>query len=213
MTDQDYRHYIIIVDRSGSMNKIREDAQGGIREFAAEQAKLPGKATLSLYQFDNEHETVHKFASLSKVAGYVLVPRNTTALLDAIGFAITREGEHLAAMPEGKRPGKVVALIATDGHENASKEYSLGQVKELTTRQQNDYGWAFTYIGANQDAFSVAESMGISKAATLDYARSGVGTQSAYGAASAAASRYVRGPGGQSLSYTDDEREDAKKED
>ena len=213
MTNPNYTHYIIIVDRSGSMNRIKDDAQGGIRQFAKEQDGLGGMSTISLYQFDTQHEKVHDFALLSEVAGYELNPRGGTALLDACGFAITQEGERLAALDEDDRPGKVIVLIATDGQENASKEYTKAQVKELITRQQEQYGWAVSYIGANQDSFAEASSMGMPRLATMDYASSSVGTQSAYGSASAAASRYVRGPGGQSFSYTPEEREDAKKED
>lgn len=212
MTDPDYRHYILIVDRSGSMQTIKDDAQGGIREFAREQARLPGRATLSLYQFDDQHEQVHDFAPLSKVLSYKLVPRGMTALLDACGMAVQHEGEKLAQLPEDERPSKVIVLITTDGHENASTEYTQEQVKELTTQQQDKYGWVFSYIGANQDSFTVAKAMGIPMASTMDYASSGIGTRSAYSAASAASSRYV---GGQSanIDYLESEREEAKKED
>jgi Mg-chelatase subunit ChlD len=193
MTDSDYRHYILIVDRSGSMNNIAADAQGGIRHFAVEQSRLPGRATVSLYQFDTEHEKVFGFADLSKVKKYELRPRGGTALLDACGFAITQEGEQLASLPEDERPAKVIVLITTDGGENASKEYSKAQVKELTTKQADDYGWQFTYIGANQDSFAEAGAMGISAAATLDYSATSGGTKKAYAAASSAATRYSSG--------------------
>jgi hypothetical protein len=213
VTDPNYRHYILIVDRSGSMDIIKDDAQGGIRQFVKEQDKLPGKATISLYQFDTEHDHVHSFAPLSDAAQYELVPRGGTALLDACGFAVQHEGEKLNQLPEDERPGKVIVLITTDGRENSSREYSKAEVKKLITRQQDKYGWAFSYIGANQDSFTEAGAIGIPQMSTMDYASSSVGTQSAYGSASAAASRYVRGLSGQSFSYTLEEREDAKKED
>lgn len=213
MTDQDYRHYVLIVDRSGSMETIKDDAQGGINQFVKDQAALPGKATLSLYQFDTEHEKVHDFTTLSEAgANYTLKPRGGTALLDACGFAITQEGEKLAKMLESQRPGKVIVLITTDGEENSSHEYTKDRVKKLITGQQDDYGWQFSYVGANQDAFAEAGGLGIAPGAALNYAASGIGTNNAYAAASAASSRYV---GGQSafLAYTDDEREEAQKED
>jgi uncharacterized protein YegL len=205
MTNPDYAHYVLIIDRSGSMSKIQADAQGGIRQFINDQAALPGKATLSLCQFDNEHEMVYDFATLAEAAAYVLVPRGMTRLLDACGFAVTQAGERLAALAEKDRPGRVVVLIATDGEENDSREYSLQQVRKLFTVQQETYGWQFTYIGANVDAFTDARMLGIPSAATMDYAATGEGTRAAYAAASASVREYASGRAA-AIAYTDDDR-------
>jgi uncharacterized protein YegL len=209
MTDPGYRHYVLIIDRSGSMNAIREEAEHGIRHFVSEQQAVPGRATLSLYQFDTVHDTVHDFTPLDQVPTYTLVPRNMTALLDACGFAITGTGEKLAAMSEHERPGKVIVLITTDGRENASREYTRDQVREMITRQHEVFGWEFSYVGANQDAFAEAGAIGIPAAAVMDYAASPAGTRSAYAGASSAAVRFSQGASA-SMSYTDDEREAAK---
>lgn len=205
MTDQDYRHYLWIIDRSGSMESIKDEAQDGIRHFLREHAALPGRATLTLCQFDSKYDVVHDFVPLSAANGYELVPRYMTALLDACGTAITQVGERLAALPEHARPGKVIVLIATDGKENFSREYNLEQVKDLMVRQQQDYGWQFSYVGANVDAFEEAKSMGLRTNSTLDYAATPAGTSNAYAAASAASARYVRGQSAD-ISYTDEER-------
>lgn len=208
MTDTNYRHYVLIVDRSGSMNSIKDEAQQGINNFINEQSKLPGKATLSLYQFDNVHETVFDFTALNTAGSYVLVPRNMTALLDACGFAIAEVGERLATLPESERPGKVIVLITTDGLENSSREYTKTRVKKLITQQQEKYGWQFSYVGANQDAFAEGNRIGIPMNSSLSYAATRSGTQSSYAAASSASTRYVSGQSA-GLNYTDDEREAA----
>lgn len=205
MTDPSYRHYVIIIDRSGSMYSIREDAEGGVARFIEDQKALGGKATLSLYEFDDRHTAVHSFTPLDRVRKYVLVPRGSTALLDACGFAITQEGEKLAAMPAGERPGKVIVLIATDGGENCSREYSKEQVAKLTTTQNKVYGWQFLYVGANQDAFAEAGGMGIGGQAAMSYAATPAGTRSAYDSSSAAATRYASGQSADTY-FTDDER-------
>lgn len=210
MTDPGYRHYLLIIDRSGSMEAVREEAQDGIRHFAREQAALPGRATLTLCQFDNEAELVCDFAPLGAALSYELVPRNMTALLDACGTAISRTGERLAAMSEEGRPGKVIVLIVTDGKENASREYTRAQVRGLVARQQQEYGWQFSYVGANVDAFEEAGALGVQGKATLDFLSTGTGTRKAYSAASAAAARYASGQSA-SISYTDQERGDAAK--
>ncbi len=209
MTDQNYRHYVLIVDRSGSMVPIAEETQNGVRVFVGEQREIPGKATLSLYQFDHVHDTVHDFVPLRDVTPYTLVPRGNTALLDACGFAITTVGEKLWAMPEGERPGKVIVVIATDGQENFSREYSLAQVRDLITRQREMYGWEFAYVGANQDSFAEAGRIGVPQASTMDYAATTYGTQSAWLANSGSAGRYASGQSVH-LSYTDEERAASK---
>jgi len=38
----------LVVDRSGSMEAIREDAEGGVNAFVREQAQQPGNALLTL---------------------------------------------------------------------------------------------------------------------------------------------------------------------
>lgn len=208
MTDPNYAHYILVIDRSGSMWNIALDAQGGINQFVRDQAVLPGKGTISLYQFDAIHDKVLDFADIKTAPEYTLTPRGSTALLDAVGFAVTQEGEKLAAMPEDQRPRKVIMLIATDGAENQSREYNLAQVKKLLTWQQEEYCWTVSYIGANVDAFANAASMGISLNSTIDYAATARGTAGAYAAASRGS---VAVASGQSIDirYTDAERDAA----
>ena len=151
----------LVVDRSGSMEQVREDAEGGVNSFIAQQAKEPGQALLTLVQFDTEYEFLHKGVPISQVPKYELVPRGMTALLDAVGRAINETGERLAKMNEGDRPGLVVFVVMTDGLENSSKEFSKATIKEMIERQQQQYNWHFTFLGANQDAFAEAGGMGI----------------------------------------------------
>lgn len=190
MTDPEYVHYILIIDRSGSMQSIRDDTEGGIRAFIDKQMDgVDGnKRTVSLYQFDTVHDTVHNFDLLEKAKSYTLMPRGGTALLDACGFAITKVGEKLAAMPEEKRPGYVMVVIATDGQENSSREYTRAQVKEMIQHQQDRYDWRFTYIGANQDSFAEAGSIGIVAPSVLSYLSTSHSTNSAWASAGAAVS-------------------------
>ena len=51
-------------------------------------------------------------------------------------------------------------LIITDGVENASQEYSANMVKKMIGQKQ-EYGWQFLFMGANMDAVTEAEKIGI----------------------------------------------------
>ena len=119
----------------------------------------------TLVQFDHEYQFVHRGIPIRTVPHCQLVPRGNTALLDAVGRAIVETGERLSKMNEADRPALVVVVIITDGQENASKEFSRTKIKEMISHQQSAYKWQFTYLGANQDAFAEAGSLGIQGAA------------------------------------------------
>jgi len=163
-----------VIDRSGSMQEIRSDAEGCVNTFIREQARQPGEALLTLVQFDDEPEFVHRGVPVKQVRDYKLVPRGSTALLDAVGQAINETGSRLAKMPEADRPGLVIFVIVTDGEENSSKEFSKARVKAMIDRQQQKYNWHFTFLGADQDAFAEAGGMGIAAAGTANFAKNKV---------------------------------------
>jgi uncharacterized protein YegL len=98
-----------VLDRSGSMNTMKDEAIGGINAFLESQQKLPGEARLTLVLFDHEYIVVHDGVPIKEVPpldNHSYVPRGTTALLDAIGRTINTIGERLNKTPEQDRPGK-----------------------------------------------------------------------------------------------------------
>lgn len=217
MTDPAYTHITVLADRTGSMGNIADPGSGqtkaglttaGIRALIRDQAAQPGKTTFSLLQFDTQGtDRIAEFAPADDpaITGWCIIPRGSTPLLDAMGTAVTELGEQLAAMPEDARPGRVYFVTGTDGEENASHEYSKEQVAAMVTRQREEYGWEFVFIGADIDAFAEADGMGIAAAATLDAAGAHLAT--AYKMSSDAILRSRAS--GQSVSYTDEERKAA----
>ncbi len=153
----------MVIDRSGSMQSIRTDAEGGINSFIEQQKLEPGEAMLTLVQFDTEYEFVHSGTPIKEIPAFTLVPRGSTALLDAVGRAINETGARLAAMSDAARPGLVVFVIVTDGQENSSREFERTKIREMIEHQQSVYKWQFTFLAANQDAFAEGASMGIAQ--------------------------------------------------
>ena len=151
----------MVIDRSGSMQSIRTDAEGGINSFIEQQKQEPGEANVTLVQFDTKYEFVHSGVNIKQVPPFTLMPRGSTALLDAVGRAINETGSRLAEMEESQRPGLVVFVIVTDGEENSSREFTREQIKTMVEHQQSVYNWKFTFLAANQDAFAEGASMGV----------------------------------------------------
>lgn len=159
----------IVLDRSGSMQACRADAEGGLNAFVEKQKKEPGQCWFTLVQFDTEYEFVHRAKNIHDVPPHKLQPRGSTALLDAVGRAIVETGVRLRDMAEHDRPGLVIMVVITDGQENSSHEYTKAKIKEMIEHQTNVYKWQFTFLGANQDAFAEAGAMGFQANAVANY--------------------------------------------
>lgn len=205
MPDSNRRHIAIVLDRSGSMMTVKSDTEGGLKAFLEAQTGAPGETTVSLYQFDDRYEAVYENTPLSEIPAYRLAPRGMTALLDAIGRTVITVGEQLAARSEDERPGEVVLVILTDGQENASREYAEGTIRNLISRQQDQYGWKFVFLGADQDAFEVSGGLGIGRESTLSY-----GSDHTKRSMTNAGHMVARGTRTGDYAFTDAERDETK---
>lgn len=174
MTKDNYLHCTLVCDRSGSMSIIKTDAEGAVNNFVDSQRNGPGECTLTLVDFDapgsemfarssgkgeSWFRVVHQ-GPIADTPKYRLEPRGNTALLDAVGQAITQTGEWLAAKPEDERPNKVVFVVQTDGQENSSREWSWSKVREAVNRQHDEFGWEFVFLGVGVDTWDQAAMMG-----------------------------------------------------
>jgi hypothetical protein len=175
----------IVLDRSGSMASMAKEAIGGFNGFLESQQKLPGDARLTLVLFDHEYIVKYDERPIKDVPPldeHTYVPRGTTALLDAIGRTINTIGERLDKTPEPERPGKVIIAILTDGLENASQEFKPKQIRSMIEHQREKYTWEFIYLGANQDAIAVGETMGIASGCAVTFNETPEGASQAFAA-------------------------------
>lgn len=177
MTDKNLTEIICIVDRSGSMGSIRDDAIGGFNTFLQEQQKEKVDRCLLTYaQFDDRYEIVKNgipIEDMPPLTDETFVPRGSTALLDAIGKTVNTVGERLSKTPEEQRPGSVIVVILTDGGENASREFNRQQIHELITNQRDRWQWEFIFLAANQDAIAAGGALGIMNAANFSHDAAG----------------------------------------
>lgn len=208
MTRSDLTHLYFLLDRSGSMQSIKADTEGGFAAFVAEQRSAPGECRVTLAQFDDSYEVVYADRTLSEVPTLDLRPRGSTALLDAMGRLVTDAGASLATLEEEERPGTVIVAVMTDGMENASKEWTHPAIKALVEQQSEVYGWQFMYMGADQDAIEVGVSLGVSRDASVTYSRGKAGAVMASASDKVKRMREARvsAPSAPLPAYTDAER-------
>ncbi len=154
---------LIILDASGSMYSIRNEAIAGVVETiqtirTAQEENADQEQMLSLVVFNGKHiSTVYDRMPITKVSDFNekdYQPTDNTPLYDAMGDAITNLQRNLS------EEDNALVTIITDGYENSSREWNHQRVFQLVEDLKKK-NWLFTYIGANQDALAVARGMGI----------------------------------------------------
>ena len=207
---KDYTHIAIILDRTGSMETIRDDTIGGFNAFLNQQKDEPGEATLTLVQFDTQdpYEVLHKFKPILEVPELTretFVPRAATPLLDAIGRGINDLEKSLADMKEDKRPSRVIMVIITDGQENSSVEFRKDQIEKMIKGKQETSTWQFAFLSADLDAIDDALATGIHATSTMSYDKTARGTKEAWISASMRIAAYRSGRS-KEVSFTEEDR-------
>lgn len=154
---------LIVLDASGSMYSIRQEAIAGVVETvqtirSAQEKNKDQEQLLSLIVFNGSNiATVYDRMPITKVPDFNerdYQPTDSTPLYDAMGNGIT----HLRRYIEEE--SNVLVTVITDGYENSSREWNHQQIFQLVEELKKS-NWLFTYIGANQDALTVAKGMGI----------------------------------------------------
>ena len=187
MANKNLTEMVFILDRSGSMSGLESDTIGGYNSLLEKQRKEVGDATVTTVLFDDQYEMIHDHAAIGKVKDITnkeYFARGMTGLLDAIGKTINYVGNRHKNALDNEVPGKTMVVIITDGYENASREFTLPQVKQMIERQKERFDWEFLFLGANIDAVSTAAGFGISADRAVTYKADSVGTRMNFDAVS-----------------------------
>lgn len=173
MTNKDYTHLTLVVDKSGSMTSMAQGATEGINDILLEQTKEFGKFTFSLVEFSSKSEVLARMSE--EPLSYRLRPDGNTALYDAIGLAAEITREDIAQLAGEEQPETVIFIIVTDGHENASQDYSAADVQKIIAEGRTA-GWRFQFMGAEESAYE-ADRLGADR---TSFNRNARGMKSAY---------------------------------
>ena len=147
MSNPNYTHITIVVDRSGSMRCRAQEANQGINALIKEHTD-DHKVTVRLSEFDHRHDVVADCIRIEDVKPYRMNCGGMTALIDGIGYAIDGTQKYITRMGKGRRPGIVLFVVVTDGGENSSSVYSAGKMAEMVAAKKTD-DWQFTFMGAD----------------------------------------------------------------
>lgn len=217
-----YTDITVLLDRSGSMQKIKAGMESGFNAFLEGHRTIPS-TRLTLIEFDSPGGQWHQLHSgldlctkytampIEDAPRLTLVPRGGTPLLDALCRAIDMTGKRFARMAEDHRPLGVLFVIITDGEENMSREFTRSDVFGRIRLQEDTYKWEFIYLGANQDAISEAAHYGIKMANAIDYGFTSTGSGTVMAAMTANTVNYASATSTgttqpSTLSYTFDQR-------
>ena len=171
---------LIVLDASGSMYSIRNEAIAGVVETVqtirtAQKENADQEHMLSLVVFNGAGiATVYDRMPITKVPDLNekdYQPTDITPLYDAMGNAITNLQRYI------NEEDNVLVTVITDGYENASREWNHQRIYQLVEDLKKK-NWLFTYIGANQDALKVAKDMGIDH--SMNYMSDAEGTKAMF---------------------------------
>jgi uncharacterized protein YegL len=183
-----------LLDRSGSMGSIINETITAFNEYLQGLSTGEGSDLVDFTLVTFDTTSMDKIcvavpvAQAPKLSHENYQPRDGTPLIDA---AVTTL-KAIEASLEKRRNPKVVMVIQTDGHENASRKHSWEELRRLVD-EKTKAGWQFVFLGAGIDAYDQAQRMGISSANTMSHGKSLRETQSAYASMASNTRRYASG--------------------
>jgi len=138
----------VVIDRSGSMQSIRDDAIGGFNTFLKNTKGAGQKWWVWLFDTQGIDLIQDGVASskVEKLSASNYVPRAGTPLYDAVGTAI-------AKAKEVRKTKLNILMVLTDGQENSSTEWSAKAVKKELTRLANEENWQVIFVAVGAEAW------------------------------------------------------------
>lgn len=172
-------HIAVVLDRSGSMQHLTEETISGFNGWLKDARKsfADQDARLSLVLFDTEFEWIYDdtpLAQVRKLTPEVYFVRGYTALRDALGNSLQK------LMVRANKGERCLAVVITDGLENASREISPAMLRSLLSKFEKRKGYEIVYMGANQDAMLASRDYGILRGSPISTRDSVAGTRAAY---------------------------------
>lgn len=185
MTERTKTHITILIDRSGSMEKLQSHIVDGVNNFIEDHDSVNCRTTV--IQFDNQdpHNMIRncKLKNWKPITETEFSPRGHTHLPEAMARAIN-------AVERRDDTQQIFVIMATSP-KNDSKEITSDALSALVKVCTLTDEMVFIYLGVDHDAFSAARDVGIAVGNAQNCIGDGAGVGVAYGSASTV-SRRVR---------------------
>jgi hypothetical protein len=181
-----------LLDETGSMESIKGATVDGVNEYLSSLKKDEGDAVLlTLIKWNSERfSPLYEGARIEDTQSLRMedyVPYAMTPLYDTVGRVIIELDRRLK---DTKTKYQMLFVVMTDGHENASKEFTREQVAELISKRRAQ-NWTFVFLGASEDAWGQGFTLGIvDPSHTSHFTHDRHQTQEAYSALQSASRLY-----------------------
>lgn len=156
-----------ILDQSGSMDEIRKDTIGGFNSYLKDLQKQKGKILFTLTVFADYPKRLFTNLNVKEVKPLTedtYRPNGSTALYDAAVSATEAVKKEIKNLDGQVR---VLTVVLTDGEENSSTDHDQACFRDLIEELEERGNWTFVYLGANQDSWANASSMGYRSAGNV----------------------------------------------
>jgi uncharacterized protein YegL len=190
------KEVIGLIDRSGSMGGKEIDTINGINTMLTELKQNADSALdirVSIKYFNDTETLVLRSVPLESVSLLDVdsyIPDGQTALLDSLGKTLQYFMEKY--LKDNNAYYSCIIYVATDGLDNCSNLYDKARIKKIITIAKDIYNIEVIYLGANQDAITEAELIGIPESQAINYSEDYESTQSVYRAVARMASSSER---------------------
>jgi hypothetical protein len=199
------QHDFILLDRSSSMGTLWVEALGSVNAYVKKLAEDNVDTGVTLAVFDNnlgklDFQVVRDRiipSTWRPMSNDDAVPRGSTPLNDAVG--------RIVALANAGNYDRVAIIIMTDGQENASKELSVADAKQLLDDCRAK-GWQVIFLGANFDNAAQAASYNNAAGATVQASAANLRASTV----SLAQKRGFYGATGQSIVFDETEKAQLK---
>lgn len=170
---------IFVLDKSGSMDIVRETTIKGFNDYVDTLKKdKKNDYSFTLVLFDTIVEKRYKnkpLKDVKKLTNETYVPDGWTALYDAVCMTANEAKKDKKTAKE-----QFLMVILTDGQENSSKEYNQKNLQEIVAELKKKKTWQFVFLGSNQDAWATASNWGLNRSSVVTYTSTPTGVKNVF---------------------------------
>lgn len=152
-TQKPKTYVAIILDKSGSMSSVREQA---VRDYNEQVQQMKENAKeqeikACLVTFNGsvfEHSWLEDVDNLEEATVESYVPNGGTAMRDAIGYTVKKLQD--TVVDKDDENTAFLLIIISDGAENSSVHYNVETLRNMISACQETKKWTFTYMGCSE---------------------------------------------------------------